>query len=422
MLRVALVSPSYYPVLGGISEQMHGLATGLARRGHRVSLLTGGARGHACEERLGGGVRLFRIGHTFRVPINGGRTALAVAPRLVGEVRDALREPPDLLHVHAPYEWGLPLSSLAAFDGPIVGTFHAAGRSGWGWRLLADAARTRLDRLTLRLAVSRPAARWAEALFGGTYRLLPNAIDAARFAVRPTTERSRAAREPIRLLVVARLEPRKGLEGLLDAIELLCREKLPLRLRVVGEGPLRSRLERRARTLPDAIEFLGRVEPSDLPRVYASADLALAPATYGESFGVVLLEAMAAGLPIVASDLPGYREVLDGSGAGLLATPGDPTAWAEAIRSFALDLAALRQAAWRSREHARRYDWTTILPRVEALYEEAVDRGGSGERARLDPVDQSVTSARAERVMSLSSPLRSVLRRSRSTIPRTFLP
>ncbi len=395
MLRVGIVSASYYPILGGVSEQVHGLAVGLARRGHDVTILTGHCRMDS-EERTPRGVEVERLGRTFLLPINGGRTALALSPRLEAELSDRIEGRFDLLHIHAPYEPGLPLAALSIARVPLVGTFHASGRTGWPFGFLARCARGRLDRLTLRLAVSRAAERWARELFGGEYHTLPNAIDTGRFRAErgPASDR----RTRLELLVVGRLEPRKGLEAVIEALRLLPPGLPEWRLRVVGDGPLRARLERAARSHRGRIELLGRVAPASLPRLYAESDLALAPATFGESFGVVLLEAMASGLPVLASDLPGYREVLAASGAGACVPPGDPAAWSTAIADLLLAPRSRSEMGARGRERAHTFDWSVILPRIEATYEEALGRGD----AHLDPLDQSVTSARAVTMMSSS--------------------
>lgn len=407
-MRVALISPSADPIVGGVSEQVHGLAESLSGRGHRVTIVTGGlAASDAPARVLPQRVALERIGRTWFLPINGGRTALAHAPRLEATLRERLGGRFDVVHVHAPYEWGLALSAVSALDEPLVGTFHASGHLGWPWTWLAAYARPRLARLAVRIAVSSEAERWARTLFPGAYRIVPNAIDTARFGSARTRRPNGSKR---RLLVVGRLEPRKGLEPLFAALARLDRSKFELHL--VGDGPCRARLERAARTARLPVRFHGRLAPAELPAAYDACDLVLAPAVHGESFGVVLLEAMAAGRPLLVSDIPGYRAVVGGTAAARLLPPGDPGAWSAAIGELLAEsesrplLPALTEAADRC---VRAYDWSRITPRMEAIYEEVAGKGGG--ESELPPqiedsnqaADQRVASARAEMTTSVSS-------------------
>ncbi|MCC7142294.1 MAG: glycosyltransferase family 4 protein [Candidatus Eisenbacteria bacterium] len=409
-MRIALISPSADPIVGGVSEQVHGLAESLAARGQRVTIVTGGVSAAAAPSRsLPPGVALERIGRTWFLPINGGRTALAHAPRLEATLRERIGGRFDLVHVHAPYEWGLALSAVSALDEPLVGTFHASGHLGWPWTWFAAYARPRLARLAARIAVSVEAERWACTLFAGTYRVIPNAIDVARFA--PDRRRGGVGSR-LRLLVVGRLEPRKGLEPLFEALMLLDRTRFELHL--VGDGPCRTRLERLARSARLPVRFHGRLAPAELPAAYAASDLVLAPAVHGESFGVVLLEAMAAGRPLFASDIPGYRAVVGAAGAARLLPPGDPGAWSAAIAELlpAAGTRALLPALTEAGERCvRAYDWARITPRIEAVYEEVLGKSGGEPKLPRQTegsgrtADQRVASARAEMTTSLSRSL-----------------
>lgn len=388
-LRVAIVSPSFYPVLGGVSEHVHHTARELVRRGHDVTVVTGAHRGGF--EIGTQPYRVRRLGETLMVPANGGHAAVVWSPGLARALRALWRESFDLAHVHSPLEPGLPLEVLRGFPGPIVATFHSAGREPLAYRVLRKPLVRALARVRLRVAVSPAAREFVERVFPGDYRIVPNGVDLERFRVP-----ARRLVPPRRLLAVGRFEPRKGAETLLRALALCHRERtMPNRpawnMVWVGDGPIRERSERTARREGLPIRFVGAVAPSRMPSYFADADAFLAPATSGESFGVVLLEALAAGLPILASALPGYRSVLQASEAADLVAPGDVSAWANAIGRMLEQTP--EEWARRSRAATRAaipYAWPRVVDVLESIYCECVEPSAT----------YSVTSTRAEAVRS----------------------
>ncbi len=373
-LEILLVSQSYRPVCGGISEHVHHLALALRDRGHRVRILTSRPGPEAEEE----GLRVVRIGRRFRIPSNGAMANLAFHARYRSLVRRALDPPLDLIHVHSPLEPFLPWAVLKEAEVPCVGTFHNAGRPHWGYRMFSSILAPLAERLTLRTAVSLSAARFAGRHFPGEYLIIPNGVDRSRFypnGPRPPDRRPTC-------LFVGSLEPRKGLETLVAAMEIAAR-RLPARpiLRVVGGGSrARTLLRCRGHRAFD-LEWEGEVPAPALPEIYRQADLFAAPALHGESFGIVLLEALASGLPVVASRIEGYRDLLDGCPAAVLVRTGSAGALAEGILQAWGDFRGERERR-EARAFVEPFDWQRVTDMTEQAYLEAVG-GPPTEMTRL---------------------------------------
>jgi phosphatidylinositol alpha-mannosyltransferase len=363
-LRVALVSPYDLGTPGGVQSHVRQLADALRAGGDEVDVFGPGSDAAPL------GVR------TLRVPFNGSVAPVAPSPLAGRRLRDQLRAyAPDVVHVHEPVVPWAGLAARSAAVAPVVGTFHAWSATDRTYRLLRPYGRRVLDGLDAALAVSDAAAAYHAGALGvpaRRFRVVPNGVDVARFAAaQPIAEIADDLRPS--LLFVGRLERRKGLEPLVRAYTL-CKTRWPdLRLYVVGDGPERDRCQQLlpARLRADVV-FLGRVDDEELPRLFASCDLYVSPALGGESFGIVLLEAMAAGCALVASDLPGYRSVAtDGVDARLVA-PGDPRALASAIDGL-LDNPAARTALGRAgRATAARYDWPEVAARARTVYREVI--------------------------------------------------
>lgn len=409
-LRIWMVSASYLPYYGGITEHVWNLSGELAARGHAVTILTGRPwRPIGSTEPDPPGVRVLRLGRTVRVPSNGAMACLTLGVgwrrRLTGA-----GPPPDIVHIQSPLEPGLPLWALRRLPGTKIGTFHTGGsRPHWGYRRLGPWLAPEAARLARRVAVSAEAARYLAPHLPAVDCILPNGVACSRFRSGSGSRsrsgpgpgpgsglRSRSGPAPwsgpgpgpgpdsdggeCRVLTVGRCDPRKGLDPLLSALVLLKGSGRRARLIVVGDGPQLPALARRAAREGLPVSFAGAVARDALPSHYAGADIFAAPATDGESCGVSLLEAAAAGLPIVASDIPGYRETLGGSGSALLVEPGDSGALARALARLADD-PGLRERLGRAGERlARGHDWARLGGRVEALYREALD---SREDSRL---------------------------------------
>jgi phosphatidyl-myo-inositol alpha-mannosyltransferase len=367
-VKVGLVCPYEWTVPGGVGNHVRALAGELRRAGHRVDVLAPAERAVAEPGFVG-------LGGSLAVPYNGSVARIAFGPRALARVRRAVgRGGYDLLHVHEPLSPSVGLLA-ATWSGPlpVVGTFHAnLGRS-----LALEAAgpllRRVYDRLAERIAVSASARDTWQGRFGGTMAVVPNGV-APEFFASPEPMDAVAGGGPT-VLFVGRLEPRKGLAYLVRAFLRLKPAFGGLRLLVVGRDDKGQQDKAMAmvppRLRPDLV-FVGSVPQADLPSWYASADVFCAPSLGGESFGIVLAEAMAVGLPVVCSDIGGYRDVVRDGTDGLLVPPRDPEALAAAIAGL-LDnptrLAAMGAAAAAA---ARRYAWPTVAAEVEEVYRAAL--------------------------------------------------
>jgi phosphatidylinositol alpha-mannosyltransferase len=402
-LEIWLVSQSYLPYYGGITEHVWHVAQRLAVRGHRVSILTGRplANGHPARDADPPGVVVHRLGRTLRVPSNGARACVTFGWGWRERLAAMRLAPPDIVHIHSPLEPWLPLWALRALPGVKVGTFHTGGsQDHWGYRHFASRLAGPLGELHARIAVSREAARYVSAHFPGEYRIVPNGVDTARFC--PRADLPSAAPAPaLRLLFVGRCDPRKGLATLLDALALAGHSagggagRPRLHLRVVGDGPERHRLARRARAHGLPVEFVGGIPRADLPGQYREADLFVAPSIDGESFGVSLLEALATGLPVIASRIPGYAETLRDSGAALLVEPGSARALGGALIALAGDSVRRARMGECGREFARRFDWDRLAGEIEGLYRGLLGEPPVTPRARVARLSAAGSGARS---------------------------
>lgn len=313
-LRVGLVCPYSMSAPGGVQDQVTGLARSLTRMGHFAEVIAPGRCDHADVESVG-------VGRSHAYAANGSMAPLALQPSAAMRTIAAIhRGEFDVLHLHEPMAPGITLPALMTRGTPIVGTFHAAGdRTPYPW--FASPLRMLAQRLDARVAVSDSARDLAAQFLGGTYDVLFNGIDLGPYigAAPPrTTEPS--------VLFLGRHDPRKGLEVALRASQQLPPEVL---LYVAGDGPDTAELQRSHRG--SRVRWLGRISDTDKVRRLRSVWALCAPSLHGESFGIVLLEAMAAGTPIVASDLPGYRSLSHDGAAALLSAPGDVDGLAESL-------------------------------------------------------------------------------------------
>jgi phosphatidylinositol alpha-mannosyltransferase len=264
------------------------------------------------------------LGNSIPVEANGSIAALAPdVPAQLRTMRALWDEAFDVVNVHEPFAPGPSATAMLVEDAPLVGTFHAAGVSA-SYRYLGPLLRWGASRLAARVAVSRDARALAASTIGGRWELLFNGVEVERFA-------KATPRHPDRptIFFIGRHEPRKGLAQLLDAVSLLDDEDLSVW--VASTGPQTTELQRRFAGDP-RIEWLGRISDQDKASRMRGADVFCAPSLGGESFGVVLLEAMAAGTPVVASDLPGYRNAARPDREALLTPPGDVAALSRALR------------------------------------------------------------------------------------------
>jgi len=377
-MRIALVSPYSWSYPGGVTRHIDSLAEHLRSDGHDARILTPFDPDDRLSARLHRGARpqareLARetvpLGRTIGFRANGAVSNLAMTPHAVWTLREALRDGGyDVVHVHEPIAPVVGWDVLACSGLPLVGTFHcySTNRLTNGLGNLAGASR-RFNRLRVRIAVSDAAAWTGERFFGGQYRVIPNGVEVATDLRRAEVVAPSADR-PLRLVFVGQAVERKGLPVALRAFEAL-REHVPVTLELVGAEP--GDVES---ILLDSggVHALGKLGDAEKLALLRDADLLVAPSLGGESFGMVLTEAFAAGTPVVASDIPGYADVVHDGVDGLLVPPGDARALAAALLELAYDLP--RRAAM-SREAvtaASRYAWPHVTQQVLEAYTDAI--------------------------------------------------
>lgn len=320
-MRVGIISPYSLSLPGGVQAQVLGLGRALRRQGVEARVL-GPCDGPPPDPNV------TPLGNSVPTAANGSMAAIAPDPSATLRVIRALRDEAfDAVHVHEPLVPGPSLSTVIFCASPMVATFHRAGQSA-GYRSTAGASRIAASRLAVRAAVSEEARATAWDIVGGDFEVLWNGIDLEEY--RRATPWPRDPGDGHRVVFfVGRHEARKGLGVLLDAAARLGPE---VRVWVAGEGPDTERL-RRATAADDRIEWLGAVSDAERVARTLAADVCCAPSLSGESFGVVLLEALAAGTPVVASDLDGYRNVARPGVEAHLVPPGDAAALAGALRT-----------------------------------------------------------------------------------------
>ena len=368
-MKICLVSPYDYTHPGGVSEHVRHLADQLRARDHRVMIMAPSTElddDHGIPD-------FIRIGRSTPMPGNGSVARIALSFHLVRRVRRTLDDENfDIVHYHEPLVPALPITVLRFHQGANVGTFHAFARRNLGYYYARPFLKRYFKRLHSCIAVSIPARDFVSRYFEGDYSIVPNGIDTTRFqaGLKPLPELRTPGRKTI--LFVGRLEQRKGLPTLLDAYGRLRESRDDLRLVVAGEGAMRWGYERyvESEEIPD-VTFLGHVESALLPRCYASADVFCSPALHGESFGIVLLEAMASGIPVLASSITGFNQVVTHDRDGVLAPPGDTDAWAEALEQLVDDPLRRARLAESGLQTAQRYDWSRVVGAVLDVYAQA---------------------------------------------------
>lgn len=336
-------------------------------RGHDVTILAPRGRKGGLEVRDG----FYGIGRTVPIPANGSMVRVTFDVTLYNAVKTLLRrEQFDVIHLHEPLIPVLPYLVLLNSRSVNVATFHAFRASSPWYSAFKPYMSFMMSRLDARIAVSEPARNFVSQYFQGPYDIVPNGIDVARF--RDAEPFSWAFDGTPRILFVGRFnEPRKGFKYLLRAMPLIHQQFPDARLLVVGGAKPEQFEGLMERYGVRNVDFVGLASPEELPRYYASCELFCAPSTSGESFGIVLLEAMASGRPVVAGDIPGYRSVMTNGKEGLLVAPKNPQALALGIVRLLSDAPLRERLSAAGRATADRYDWPEIAHRVLAVYERA---------------------------------------------------
>ncbi|RKY82428.1 hypothetical protein DRP98_09005 [candidate division KSB1 bacterium] len=363
-MKIGIVTPTFYPYPGGISEYVYHTYFELRKRGHEVKIITTffGDGLTEFEENI------YRVGRSIPILSNGsiGRVAFSLQlPKKIKRILDAERF--DLLHIHEPLVPTLCLISLRHSRTVNIGTFHTFAEFSLGYFIFRPFLRRYNKKLHGRIAVSESARNFVDRYFGGEYRIIPNGIDIDRFNRVGKIKKFDDGK--LNILFVGRLEPRKGVKYLLKAFPLI-KKKLPnSRLIIVGSGPLAGYYRQFVpRAFEEDIWFEGLVTKEDLPSYYSTCDVFCSPATGKESFGIVLLEAMASGKAIVASDIEGYRHVVTHGQEGLLVKPRDSQAIADSIVEVLSNEPLRRMLEENGKRKARQYSWENVTSRIINFY------------------------------------------------------
>lgn len=365
-MKVGFVIDDHMARPGGVQEYVRGLYRYLHDQ-HHEAVIFSSAGGRPQDD-----LRLIPLGSALPLSGSGSSTSVPITLASPANLRQLLaREACDVLHVMAPYSPTLSGRLLMHSRAAHVLTFLVAIEPGPYRALVGTLTRLQwrsLRRFHARIAISQTAAETARALYGGAYEIIPCGVDTRHFT--PDAGPLPTLRDGIQLLYVGRLEERKGVVHLIRAFARLSGQYPHARLVIGGDGPERAALERevRERNL-ERVTFLGYVSAADLPRLFASANLFCAPATYAESFGIVLIEAMAAGLPIVAAANAGYAGLLSAHPGNLLVPPGDDRALAGAIATLIGHPAYAQTVGARNRAAAQQYSWQSVGRSVVEVYE-----------------------------------------------------
>jgi phosphatidylinositol alpha-mannosyltransferase len=399
-LRVAVVSPYSWSYPGGVNRHVEALSAELGERGHDVRLMAPFDPPDRFTRLIHKGPpqvtelpeNVVNLGRTIGFGSNGAVSNLSASPAGVAALRRGLRDfEPDVVHIHEPNAGVIPWDACSYTGSPVVGTFHAYSTVGWPNHIASLlGARRKFNQLQARIAVSE-AARWTgRRWYGGEYTVIPNGVDLTGPPQEPKSES-----DELRVLFVGRAEERKGLPVLLRAFEALV-EHVPARLTIVGATE-----EDVDKYLSDPeteqhIDIAGRVDHDELWRHLHEADVMCAPSLSGESFGMILTEAFAAGTPVIASAIAGYADVVTDGVDGVLVPPADPQRLAEELQAFYHEPERRKAMGRAARESAERFAWPRVAEQVEDVYLQAIEApvpqaglAGATRRAGLVPIDGS---------------------------------
>jgi phosphatidylinositol alpha-mannosyltransferase len=366
-VRIGIVCPYSFDMPGGVQNHVHDLAETLIGLGHQVSVLA------PADEDAPLPPFVVPAGRAVPVRYNGSVARLSFGPISAARVRRWIEHGNfDVLHVHEPVTPSLSLLAVLSARGPVVATFHTAMTRSRAMAAAQGMLQLVLERITARIAVSALARKVQVEHLGGGAVEIPNGVCVTRFT----------NAEPLpgwpgeggALGFLGRFtEPRKGFPILLRAFLNLAVARPGLRLLVAGPGDPEDVLDRVPGRIRPRVVFLGRVAEPDKARMLRSVDVYVAPNTGGESFGMILTEAMAAGTPVVASDLEAFRRVLDGGAAGVLFPTGDSSALADILADLLDDPARRAALAASGRQAVAGYDWPVVAARVLEVYATAIE-------------------------------------------------
>lgn len=380
-MKIGIVNPYSWDVPGGVGFHIRDLALKFRSRGHDVRVLTPSSSRDLPDW-------ISSAGQSVSVPFNGSVANISVSPAALRRTRRWLADNAfDVVHVHEPVVPSVSMAAAMLSSAPLVGTFHAAlGRSVS--RAIASAPmRLYMERIGVRIAVSEEARRTLIKHHGGDAVIIPNGVETASFRRASTDPRWMATDSRPVIVFLGRLdEPRKGLSVFAGAIEGVL-DKMPgARFLIAGRGDA-PEIRRQVARFGDSVSFLGGISDEEKASLLAGASVYVAPQTGGESFGIVLVEAMAAGTAVVASDIPAFRAVLEDGRAGVLFETGSSAALVDQLLGLLADKARLEDLSKAGQRASLQYDWEVVADKVFEVYRLAIDMGSpaaSGTRRTRD--------------------------------------
>ena len=397
-MRIGIVCPYSWDVPGGVQFHIRDLAEHLIRLGHQVSVLA------PADDETPLPPYVVSAGGAVPVPYNGSVARLNFGFRSAARVRRWLHDGTfDVIHIHEPASPSLGLLACWAAQGPIVATFHTSNPRSRAMIAAYPILQPALEKISARIAVSEYARRTLVEHLGGDAVVIPNGVDVDFFAsaeardewrsdeARGTAGGGDSDRGGGTIGFIGRIdEPRKGLPVLMRALPAILAARPDTRLLVAGRGDEQEAVAQLPEEMRERVEFLGMVSDEDKARLLRSVDVYVAPNTGGESFGIILVEAMSAGAPVLASDLDAFAQVLDQGAAGELFANEDADALAAAAIRLLGDPGRRAELRERGTAHVRRFDWSTVGADILAVYETVTDGAASvaadertGLRARL---------------------------------------
>ncbi|MFF0488085.1 glycosyltransferase family 4 protein [Nocardia sp. NPDC004068] len=361
-MKIGMVCPYSFDVPGGVQSHVVELAQVLIERGHRVSVLAPAADDTALPDFV------VSAGKAVPIPYNGSVARLSFGPTAYTRIRRWITDNDfDVLHIHEPNAPSLSMLALKIADGPIVATFHTSTTKSLVLSTFQGVLRPYHEKILGRIAVSELARRWQVEALGSDAVEIPNGVDVPAFAHAPLLDGY--PRDGGTVLFLGRYdEPRKGMAVLLGALPEVVRRNPDVRILIVGRGD-EERLRREAGPHARNLRFLGQVSDAEKASAMRSADLYCAPNLGGESFGIVLVEAMAAGTAVVASELDAFRRVLRDGTAGMLVPVGDSHALARALNDLLAHPDKRAELVRAANQVVGEYDWPVVAEQILRVYE-----------------------------------------------------
>ena len=376
-LRIALITDVYYPHVGGIQEHIYHLGVELIKRGHYVRVITGSSGSNIAPN----GLNVIRIGRIIQIPANKSFSKITLGLRIGKRLREVFKEERfDIVHVHGILAPFLPLYSHLLSNTTTIHTFHAAFNKSIGYLIFKKLLQQCMRNIDGLIAVSSVARDAVAQYLPGDYTIIPNAVALERFNPENIRFEKFDGYSP-RILFVGRFEPRKGMKFLAFSFNQIIKKLPNACLIVVGEGRLKNHYRNfLSKVALKHVFFEGKVSMKLLPSYFATCNIFCSPAYTGESFGIILLEALASGKPVIASDIPGYRTIIRDGCNGLLVSPKNPEAITEAVLRITKEEKLKKRLIDNGLDSVQKYSWKNITSMIENFYYRAIQRKQNNEK------------------------------------------